>query len=315
MIRTTLLGGSGIEVSRVCLGTWNMSRMAGWGPADDKQAVRLIQYAVDGGCTFIDTARAYGGGHAEKLVGQALRGRRDRVVIATKMFHCLPAEVAPQLEESLRCLETDRIDLYYCHWPRPSLALEPFLEALCRERDAGRIRAIGVSNFDLAQMQLAARFGAVVLQPPLSVLWSIPEPVMAFCRDHAISLAAYSPLAQGLLTGRYRNGVAGITGVRGSNMLFSERLAPHALRVAGLVDDLARRLGCTSSQVALAWLLQTPGVASVIVGASRVEQWDENLGCLGVTLPAADYERLDREGRGVWEMLGPEATMWNWRPS
>jgi aryl-alcohol dehydrogenase-like predicted oxidoreductase len=292
-----------------------MSRMPGWGPEDDDQAVRLIQYAVDRGCTFIDTARAYGGGHAEKLVGKALQGRREKVVIASKMFHCPPAEVAPQIEESRRCLATDCIDVYYCHWPRPSLPLEPFFEALCRERDVGHIRAVGVSNVDLRQMEVAARFGAIVLQPPLSVLWRIPRPLMDFCREREIALAAYSPLAQGLLTGRYRDGVAGVTGIRGSNMLFSERIAPAALRVAGMVDEVAQHLGCTSSQVALAWLLQTPGVASVVVGASRPEQWDENLGCLGIALPEEDYERLDREGSKVWELVGPDATMWNWRPA
>ena len=313
-MKTIELGTSGIQVTPVCLGTWNMAGEVGWGPDDDKQSIGIIRRALDDGCNFVDTATGYGRGKAERVLGEAIRGRRDDVVVATKMMHCPPERVGPTIEESLERLGTDHVDLYICHWPRPSLALEPFFEEMVRQRDAGKIRAIGVSNFDADQMRTAAEFGVVSLQPPLSVLWRIPDDTVACCRGAGVALTPYSPLAQGLLTGRYTRVQAEITGVRKSNQLFSDEVFPHSLAVARKVDAIADRLGCTSSQVALAWLLRTPGVTSVIVGASSVEQWCDNAAALGVTLPDEDYRDLDEAGRGVWDMLGPDETMWGWKP-
>jgi aryl-alcohol dehydrogenase-like predicted oxidoreductase len=314
-MHTVPLGNSGIDVTPICLGTWNMAGDAGWGPDDDERAVALIHHALDSGCNFLDTARGYGRGHAETVVGKAIKGRRDQVVVATKMLHCPPAKVRTELEASLACLDTDYIDLYICHWPRPSLPLEPFFEALAAEREAGRIRAIGVSNFNLHQMETAARYGVVSLQPPMSILWRFPDAVRLFCHEQGIAVTPYSPLAQGLLTGRYTAGDVSFTGIRSRNHLFSEEILPDSLAVARKVDELAAKLGCTSSQVALAWLLRTTGITTVIVGASRPEQWDQNLGALTVQIPDEDYADLDQAGRAVWERVGTDEAMWGWKPS
>ena len=307
------LGSSGIQVTRFCLGTWNInSGSAGWGPGDEKASHELIHHALDGGCNFLDTARAYG--DSEEIVGRALEGRRKDVVIATKRVHCPPEELGEAVETSLTNLKTDYIDLYICHWPSPSQPLEAFFEELAKQRDAGKVRALGASNFNLAQLKVAAQYGVTSLQPPFSILWRVADEVLDFCRESDIAVTPYSPLAQGLLTGRYTKGDADITGPRKSNALFSERLFPQARKVAEAVDEVAREMGATPSQVALAWALRTPGVTCPIVGASSIEQWDANLAALEVDLPQETYDQLDKMGREVWEMVDPEDSMWGWKP-
>ena len=307
------LGNSGIEVSRVCFGTWNVNtKQADWGPGDEDAAHRLLYHALDSGCNFVDTARGYG--DSEEVLGRALKGRREDVVLATKLVQCPPEEVGPGVAASLQCLQTDYIDLYICHWPSPSKSLEAFFEALARERDAGRIRAIGVSNFNLAQLKVAVQFGAVSLQPPFSILWRFANDTLEFCRVNGIAVTPYSPLAQGLLTGRYSHGEGAATGPRKNNALFKEDLFPRSVEVAREVDRIAERMGCESSQVALAWVLQTPGITTPIVGASSAEQWDANIAALGVTLADEDYQRLDAMGRAVWGSEDPEDAMWGWKP-
>lgn len=309
------LGTSGIEVSRLCLGAWNFAGGEGWGPEDDAASVRLMQHAFDSGCNFIDTARGYGRGHSEELVGRGIRGRRDQVVVASKMVHCPGDKVAGEIEASLGLMQTDYIDLYICHWPRPSLPLEEFFSALVNVKEAGKIREIGVSNFDVEQMELAVAFGAVSLQPPFSILWRIEDEILAFCREHGIAITPYSPLAQGLLTGRYTRGQSDITGIRKNNQLFSDAIFPQALDVARTLDAVADRAGCTSAQAALAWVLRTPGVTAPIVGASRAEQWDQNIKALDLAIPDEDYALLDAQGRKIWDRIGHDETMWSWKPT
>jgi aryl-alcohol dehydrogenase-like predicted oxidoreductase len=312
-VDTVPFGTSGFSVSRLCLGTWNMASGSDWGPGGEQGAIDLIHHALATGCTFIDTARGYG--DAEQILGKAMRSRRDRARLASKQIHCPPEKLAQAIETSLQNLQIDCLDLYICHWPSPSQSLEAFFEEMVRQRDAGRIRAIGVSNFNLEQMQVAHRYGAVSLQPPFSILWRVPDEVMQFCRENNIAVTPYSPLAQGLLTGRFSRGEAEEpTGPRRKNLLFSDEIFPHAREVAAEVDRVADRLGVTSAQVALAWVLQTPGVTCPIVGASRPEQWDSNLQALEITLPEEDYRRLDEMGRSVWERLDPETAMWGWKP-
>ncbi|MFC1462081.1 aldo/keto reductase [Verrucomicrobiota bacterium] len=310
----TALGPSGMQVSRLCLGTWNMCGSEGWGPDDDKASIDLIRRAVEDGCNFLDSARGYGNGHSEQVLGEAVRDCRKDVILATKMVHCPPEKVAGNIDKSLECMQTDYIDLYICHWPSPSLSLEEFFQAMVEERDKGRIKAIGVSNFSAAQMEIAIKYDVCSLQPPLSILWRITDDTMDFCRESSVAVTPYSPLAQGLLTGRYTRGESAITGVRKNNLLFAGEVYEKSLEVARQVDAIADRLGCLSSQVALAWLLRTPGITSVIVGASSVEQWEQDVGALDIELSDEDYAVLDRHGKAVWDMLGPDETMWGWKP-
>jgi myo-inositol catabolism protein IolS len=311
------LGSTDLKVSRVCLGTWNMSGSPGWGPEDDEKSIDLIRRVQDAGCNFFDTAHVYGRGHAEEVLGRALAadGRRERAVINTKIIQCPVEKVEPSLDEALRLLRTDYVDVYIVHWPRPSLALEPFFEEMRRMVEVGKARHIGVSNFNLEQMRTAVRFGAVSLQPPFNALWRLVEPdVLPFCREHGVSVTPYSPLAQGLLTGRFSRSSEPRTGIRTQNCLFEEPVFGKAREAAAVVDAIADEHGWTSSQTALAWVLQTAGVTAPIVGVSRWSQWQDNVGALEVTLSGQEYARISEAGMAAWRMLPSDATMWGYKP-
>jgi len=311
------LGKSDLEVSRLCLGTWNMGGTEGWGPEDDERSIELIRKAQDTGCNFMDTAHGYGRGHAEEVLGRALAegNRRERAIISTKIVQTDPEKVEPSLDAALERLQTDYVDIYIVHWPRPSMSLHEFLDKMFEMRDKGKARQIGVSNFNLEQMKVAAEYGVVSLQPPYNVLWRIIEPeVLPFCRENNIAVTPYSPLAQGLLTGRYSRTTEQITGIRTSNLLFKEPVFSKAREAAAVVDEIADRHGWQSSQVALAWLLRTPGVTAPIVGISKWSQWESNLGALDVRLSDEEYQRISDAGMEVWKMFPEDATMWGWKP-
>jgi aryl-alcohol dehydrogenase-like predicted oxidoreductase len=307
------LGNSTLEVSRLCLGTWNMGEGEGWGPEDDEQSVELIRAVQDSGCNFIDTAEDYGHGLAEELVGRALSegDRRERAVLATKIVQCPHEKLEDELDAALERLQSDFVDLYILHWPRPGLSLEAFMEKMCELKEKGKTREIGASNLDLDQLKVAARYGIVSLQPPYSALWRAIEPeLLPFCREHNIAVTPYSPLAQGLLTGRFTRGTGELTGFRKSNLLFKEPTFTKAREAASVVDEVADARGCASSQVALAWLLRTPGVTAPIVGISRWSHWQENAGALDVELTDEEYERISSACMEAWQMIPPGATMW-----
>jgi aryl-alcohol dehydrogenase-like predicted oxidoreductase len=311
------LGRSNLQVSRLCLGTWNMCGAGGWGPENDERSIDLIRRAQDDGCNFFDSAHGYGKGHSEEVLGRALAegDRRERAVVATKVVQCPPTRGAAAPHAALQRLQTGYVDLYVVHWPRPSMSLEALLGRMCELKAKGKVREIGVSNFSLAQMQVALRYGAVSLQPPYNILWRIIEPdVLPFCRENNLAVTPYAPLAQGLLTGRFTRAFEERTGVRKSNVLFEEPVFTEACRAVSLVDEIADARSCTSSQVALAWVLQTNGVTVPIVGISKWSHWQDNVGALKVRLTDEEYQRLSAAGMKVWQMLPQDATMWGWKP-
>jgi len=312
----TQLGASGMEVSRLCLGTWNMDGSDGWGPKSDEDSIALIHAVMDTGCNFIDSAHGYGGGHSEEVLGRALEGRRDEAIVSTKLVQCEPEKVEGQLDAALARLRSDYVDIYICHWPRPSMSLDEFMAELVRLKDKGKARAVGTSNFDLEQMKTAVRHGAVSLQPPYNVVWRlIDRDVLPFCRESNVAVTPYSPLAQGLLTGRYTRGDEETTGgPRKANVLFKEPAFSRAKDAARVVDAVADEVGATSSQVALAWLLRTPGVTAPIVGVSRMAQWEDNLKALEIELAAEQYDRISKAGLAVWDGFTEDDTMWGWKP-
>ena len=311
-MKRTGLGRSGLEVTRLCLGTWNMDGSQGWGPQSDDESIELIRQVLDTGCNFIDTAHAYGSGHSEEVLGRALEGRRDDVIVSTKLVQSDPARVEGELDAALERLRTDYIDIYICHWPAAGLVLDDFMAELARLREKGKARAIGASNFNLAQMAVAAQHGAAVLQPPFNPLWRLIDgDVLPFCHENNIAVTPYSPLAQGLMTGRYTRAESSITGgPRKANRLFREPVFTIAREAARVVDGVADEIGATSSQVTLAWCLATPGVTAPIVGISRMAQWEENLGSLEIALTHEQYGAISEAGLRVWRELPDDASMW-----
>jgi aryl-alcohol dehydrogenase-like predicted oxidoreductase len=319
------LGYGPLEVSELSFGTW-LTVAGGIGRA---QAIRCIHAAVDHGITLFDTANQYGAGEAERVLGEGLKTYpRDRYLIATKLFfpvgdepdHGLSAaQIEKQLNRSLERLGVDVIDLYQCHRYDKETPLEETLGALDRAVAAGKVRAIGFSEWTAVQIDAAAaitgRSGLTAFcssQPQYSILWRKPEAqVFAACARHGIGNLAFSPLAHGVLTGKYKPGQPPPPGSRAASdamNVFMETAGRH-YRTDSLLDAVAQLkpiaadLGLTMAQMALAWVLRRPEVASAIIGASRPEQIADNVKAVGVKLPPEALDRIDKAVGGVvvWE--------------
>jgi aryl-alcohol dehydrogenase-like predicted oxidoreductase len=319
------LGRGPLEVSELSFGTW----LTVAGGIGREQAIRCIHAAVDHGITLFDTANQYGAGEAERVLGEGLKAYpRDRYLIATKLFfpvgeekdHGLSAEqIELQLNRSLERLGVDAIDLYQCHRYDKETPLEETLGALDRAVQVGKVRAIGFSEWTAEQIDAAAAIaGASGLtafcssQPQYSLLWRKPEAlVFPACARHGIGNLAFSPLAHGVLTGKYAPGQPPPPGSRAASdemNIFMETAGRHyrsdfLLEAVGQLKPIAADLGLTTAQMALAWVLRRPEVSSAIIGASRPEQIADNVKAAGVKLPAEALERIDRAVGGVvvWE--------------
>jgi myo-inositol catabolism protein IolS len=274
------LGSSDIKISPIIMGTWQAGRDM-WADIDDAETTRAIQAAVDAGVNTIDTAAVYGKGHSERVVGKAVGERRPQVVIATKVFanELQYEQVIAACERSLANLQTDYIDLYQIHWPSgsfgsPVVPIEETMRALTALKEQGKIRAIGVSNFSRSQLEEAMAFGDIVsLQPPYSLLWRhVEADAMPVCAAKGLSILAYSPMAQGILTGkfgpdhRFKRGDH-----RRANRLFQEPVFTRVQDALAALQPIADRHTITLGQLALAWVIAQPG-ACAIAGARNADQ-------------------------------------------
>jgi aryl-alcohol dehydrogenase-like predicted oxidoreductase len=315
------LGNGPLEVSELSFGTW----LTVAGGIGREQAIRCIHAALDHGITLFDTANQYGAGEAERVLGEALRSYpRDRYMVATKLFfpvgdepdHGLSAaQIEKQLNRSLERLGLDTIDLYQCHRYDKETPLEETMNALDRAVKAGKVRAIGFSEWTAEQINAAAALageGGLLpfssSQPQYSMLWQKPEAaVFAACARHGIGNLAFSPLAHGVLSGKYAPGQPPPPGSRAASEQmnqFMESAGRHfrsdfLLEAVAHLKPIAADLGLTMAQMALAWVLRRPEVASAIIGASRPEQIEDNVRAVGVTLPADALERIDQALDGV----------------
>jgi aryl-alcohol dehydrogenase-like predicted oxidoreductase len=306
VMRYRRLGDSDLLVSEVSLGSW---LTFGGGVARD-QAEACVRRAFELGINFIDTANVYSGGEAERFLGEVLRDRpRDGYVIATKVFFPMPsgdrglsaAQIEKQLDASLRRLRVSHVDLYQCHRFDPETPLEETMAALDRAVRLGKTRHIGFSEWTADQIRgsLAlpgARF--VSSQPQYSMLHRAPEDeVFPLCAAEGIGQIVWSPLAQGVLTGKYRAGAAPPPDSRGASRsmgaFIQRRLDGPTLATVERLRPVAADLGLPLSRLALAWVLRRPEVASAIVGATRPEQVEENALASGVTLDAEALRRIE----------------------
>lgn len=312
--------------SVVGLGTWVLGGGAVWGTdTEDAESIRTIQAAIDGGINLIDTAPAYGWGRSEEVVGKAIRGRRDRVILATKcglwtddergsyfteldgrvMRRSLrPDTIRIEVERSLRRLGVDCIDLYQTHWPSVAPDLTPIADTMaCLEtlRAEGKIRAIGVCNVSLGELKEHMETGGVVTdQFRYSMLYRDAEAeILPFCRDHGVSTLTYMSLEQGLLTGKVgMDRVYQPTEFRSNEAWNPWHALPNRRRVLDLLEgwsDLATRYGCTLAPLVIAWTLAQAGLTHVLVGGRTVAQVLENARGGEVNLEPADVERMRRD--------------------
>lgn len=289
------LGRDGPEVSLLGLGTWPIG--GGMGRVDEQEAVRLIRAAVDCGITMIDTAEGYR--TSEEVVGRALQGGyRRRCFLATKAtFDFSPEGIRTALESSLRKLGTDCIDLYQIHSWRDDQPVEDSLAALVRVREQGKIRWIGVSNYRRAHMQralAAARFQANQVVYNLFDR-QIEAEDLAYCREQGVGVIVHSPLAKGLLTGRYSSDHRfAADDERSGFPRFQGEAFDRYLAAAKGLGDLARARGLSLVQLALAWTMRRAEVGSVLVGAKSLGQLEQALGAVGPRLGESELAEIDR---------------------
>jgi aryl-alcohol dehydrogenase-like predicted oxidoreductase len=301
------LGDSGISVSEICLGSWLT-----YGVGVEADSARAcLDRAFDEGINFIDTANIYGRGAAETFLGEALKGRpRDSYVMATKLFFPMSdtdkglsrAQVLKQVDASLTRLQTDYIDLYQCHRYDPETPIAETMDALSEVVRSGKARAIGFSEWSPKNIEDALAVPKTVKfvssQPQYSMLWRRPEAkVIPLCAANGISQIVWSPLAQGVLTGKYKPGAPVPEGSRATSDSMGGFIgrfleAPVLEAVAKLVP-LAEDAGCTLAQFALAWVLREPNVAAAIVGASRPEQVTDNAKASGLVIDPALFAKAE----------------------
>lgn len=319
-MQTRELGTSGIQITPILTGTWQAGKSM-WVGIEDAETIKAIQAAFDAGITTIDTAEVYGQGHSEKVVGEALSAVRDRVVYMTKVFanHLKYDQVITACENSLKNLRTDYIDLYQIHWPAGAFNHEvvPIAEtmlALNELKQQGKIRAIGVSNFNRVQLEEAAQYGRIdSLQPPYSLFWRyVEQETQPYCVEHNISILAYSPLAQGLLTGRFnRDHRFDPDDVRAKSKLFKGENFDRALAALDKLKPIADRHHATLGNLALAWLIAQPQT-NAIVGVRNADQAIENAKAADVTLSTEELAEISAIGHTVFAPMNDgNPVMWN----
>lgn len=314
------LGTSEVKITPIIMGTWQAGKKM-WVGIEDAETTKAIRAAFDAGIATFDTAEVYGDGHSERIVGEALADVRDRLVYATKVFsnHLKYEQVIEACDRSLQNLKTDYIDLYQIHWPAGAFKSEivPISEtmrALNDLKQQGKIRAIGVSNFSRAELEEAAQYGRIdSLQPPYSLFWRwVEKEAMSYCIEHNISILAYSPLAQGLLTGKFgpdNNFEEGDN--RKDNKLFQGDNYKRSLAAVDKLRPIAERHQCSLAQLSLAWLIAQPQT-NAIAGARNAEQAIANAKAAEVQLSAEELSEIDAIGRSVTDHLDDNPVMWNW---
>ena len=323
------LGNSSLEVPTVILGAWAIGGWY-WGPQDDEESIRTIRAAVDAGIDCIDTAPMYGMGHSEEVVGRAIKGIRDQVTVATKCglrwdtpgqgdeyFTCEMPDgskhpvrrnlhkqaVLDEAEQNLRRLDVDCIDLYQCHWPCHSVPIAETMQALVQLKEQGKIRAIGVSNFNPKELQQCIDNAPLASnQPPYSLLRrDIEADVLPFCREHGIGVIVYSPLQQGLLTGKMTpDRELHESDYRKGQKWFTPTNRQRVLDALGEVRPIAEAHDATFGQLTIAWTVAQPGVTAAIVGARTIEQARENAAAGDIQLAPDEIAQIT----AVFDQLG-----------
>jgi 1-deoxyxylulose-5-phosphate synthase len=307
------LGDSDLQVSEISLGSW----LTYSGGVERAQAEECVEKAFEVGINFIDTANIYGTGAAETFLGEFLRDRpRDSYILATKLYFPMTetdkglsaAQIHKQIDASLRRLQTDYVDLYQCHRYDEDTPLEETMQALTEVVKAGKARYIGFSEWNAAQIKAAATMSGVEKfvssQPQYSMLWREPESeIFPLCADNGIGQIVWSPLGQGVLTGKYRAGQAVPKDSRAAsdkmNVFIDQLLTDEILTVVDKLRPVAAGENLSMAQLALAWVLRDERVSSAIIGATKLQQVEDNAAASGVKLSEESLAAIDEILRGI----------------
>jgi len=305
------LGNSDLELTPIGVGAWAMGGGGwafGWGPQDDGESIEAIHAALDRGVNWIDTAAVYGLGHSEEVVARALEGRPNKPYVFTKCARTWNERreiqkvlkrdsVRQECENSLRRLKVDVIDLYQMHWPEPDEDVEEGWETLVRLKEEGKVRWIGVSNFNVQQLERCRKIAPVTsLQPPYSAISPDAESsLLPYCLQHNIGVIVYSPMKSGLLTGKMtRERVANLPqdDFRRRVPAFQEPQLTRNLALAELMKTISTRHGRSAGEVAIAWTLRHPAVTAAIVGMRSAEQVAGVIGALDFRLSTEEVAEI-----------------------
>lgn len=308
---TRRLGNSDLNITPIGYGAWAIGGGGwafGWGPQDDADSIASIHEALDAGINWIDTAAIYGLGHSETVVAKALQGRAKKPFVFTKCARVWNEKrelgkslkrdsIRKECEESLRRLQVDVIDLYQIHWPEPDEDVEEGWETLARLKEEGKVRWIGVSNFNVLQLKRAQKIAPIAsLQPPYSLVRpEVGTEILPYCQTNNIGVIAYSPMASGLLTGamtRERVAQFPADDFRRNSKFYQEPQLSRNLQLADLCKEIGKRYGKNPGEVAIAWVLANPAVTGAIVGARKPGQVAGFIGAMEWRLPDKEMEKV-----------------------
>ncbi|GAX60764.1 aldo/keto reductase [Candidatus Scalindua japonica] len=302
------LGKSDLKVSTIGYGAWGIGGKPFWSTEGEENSIRSIEKAIDLGINFFDTAPVYGFGFSEKLLGSCLKSKRRDVIIATKCGLKWKKEklkaiekistresILEEIDLSLKRLQTDYIDLYQIHWPDENTPVEETMSTLMQIQKEGKIRYIGVSNYSVGQIQESLKCGQIIsLQPMYSMLErDIEEEGLPFCIENNIGVICYSPLASGVLTGKYDENTR-FDDWRGQKIIgnFTGDVYISHIKKVRRVEKIAQKHGKTLAQLAINWLLHQKGVTTAIVGVKNPDQVEQNIGAVGWGIPDNDLEEI-----------------------
>ena len=306
------LGYSELQLTPIGLGTWAMGGgnwKFGWGPQGDQDSIRAVHSAIDEGINWIDTAAIYGHGHSEKVIREAIKGRRDDLIIATKCGRVWEGDsldigkslkrksIKNEVEASLKRLGIEVIDLYQIHWPEPDEEIEEGWATVAELIKEGKVRYGGVSNFNLEQLKRAQSIYPIAsLQPPYSMLKrEIEEEIMAYCNENNIGIIAYSPMQAGLLSGKFTKERAAKlpdSDWRSRNAFFKEPQISIIVEMVEKLKSIAQNKGITMAQLSLAWVLRRKEVTAAIVGARDPEQIKETVLAGEIILSGSEIQEI-----------------------
>jgi aryl-alcohol dehydrogenase-like predicted oxidoreductase len=317
------LGSTDLEISAVAMGCWAIGGGYNWGEQNEADSIDTIRAAIDAGINMFDTAEAYNGGISEEILGKGLAGRRDKVLIASKVLpeNLVPGKLIEACERSLKRLRTDYIDLYQIHWPNWDVPLDESYGALEKLQQDGKIRFIGVSNFGVRDLADALGRGEVVSnQIAYSLLFrAVEHEILEQCRQARVGVLAYSPLAQGLLTGKFkgpddlaadRARIRWFSKNRTETVHDSEGCEKQAFETVEAIKAICADLGQPMANVALAWVLRQPGITAVLAGARKPDQIINNARAADLELTDGVLKMLGDATETVKQKIGPNADPW-----
>ena len=301
---------SDLKVSVLAQGTWAIGGpwAHGWGEVDDQESIHTIRHSIDSGINFIDTANVYGLGHAEEIIGEAIKGKRDKVILATKFaaiitpdgsitWDATPKHMAEECEKSLRRMKTDYLDILAIHWPMADTPIAETMGGFQQLIDQGKIRYAGVCNFSKAQLKEALKYGKLVShQLRYNMLERDNETdVIPFCVENGIGIQVYGPLAHGLLAGEFKRGdILKPEDWRSRYTLFEKPIFDKVVGILEKLEPIATNHQCKLADLALNWILGRQGVTTALVGMMHPWQVDENLKAINWSLSEAELKEIDK---------------------